>query len=164
MSTYTREDWHKHGTFKAVPGQEVAPEIYGEMLDCMPPLGLPAVPATRDYDRGFLVGEPTDFDPVTHRSAIWHLPSVADGATTSDYCPPLTPIDTTPRPPGQRRAERRENMKRDKLIAYYTQRLEKVKATWNVEAAADEYQAERCREYVAAALADLEAVKNGREW
>lgn len=67
MSTYTREDWHKHGTFKAVPGQEVAPEIYGEMLDCMPPLGLPAVPATRDYDRGFLVGEPTDFDPVTHR-------------------------------------------------------------------------------------------------
>lgn len=55
-------------------------------------------------------------------------------------------------------------MKRDKLIAYYTQRLEKVKATWNVEAAADEYQAERCREYVAAALADLEAVKNGREW
>ena len=55
-------------------------------------------------------------------------------------------------------------MKRDKLIAYYTQHLEKVKAAWNEDAATDEYQRERCRAYVAAAQADLEAVKNGRSW
>lgn len=55
-------------------------------------------------------------------------------------------------------------MTRDKLIAYYEQRLEKVKAAWNEDTALDEYQRERCRAYVAAALDDLEAVKNGREW
>lgn len=55
-------------------------------------------------------------------------------------------------------------MTREKLIAYYEQRLEKVKAAWNEETAIDEWQRERCREYVAAAEADLEAVKNGREW
>lgn len=55
-------------------------------------------------------------------------------------------------------------MKHEKLISYYEQRLEKVKAAWNEDAATDEYQRERCKAYVAAAQADLEAVKNGREW
>ena len=51
-------------------------------------------------------------------------------------------------------------MTREKLIAYYEQRLEKVKAAWNEETVIDEWQRERCREYVAAAEADLEAVKD----
>lgn len=55
-------------------------------------------------------------------------------------------------------------MTREKLIAYYEQRLEKVKEAWNEETAVGEYQRECCREYVASAEADLEAVKNGREW
>lgn len=55
-------------------------------------------------------------------------------------------------------------MTHEKLIAYYEQRLEKVKTAWNESAAKDEHQRERCREYVAAAEADLKAVKNGREW
>lgn len=55
-------------------------------------------------------------------------------------------------------------MKHEKLITYYEQRLEKVKAAWNEDAAVDNYQRERCRAYVDAAQADLEAVKNGREW
>ena len=55
-------------------------------------------------------------------------------------------------------------MKHEKLITYYEQRLEKVKAAWNEDAAVDDYQRERCRAYVDAAQADLEAVKNGREW
>lgn len=55
-------------------------------------------------------------------------------------------------------------MTRDKLIAYYEQHLEKVKVAWNEEEAFDDAQLERCRSYVAAAEADLEAVKNGREW
>lgn len=55
-------------------------------------------------------------------------------------------------------------MKHEKLITYYEQRLEKVKAAWNEDAAVDDYQCERCRAYVDAAQADLEAVKNGREW
>ena len=56
------------------------------------------------------------------------------------------------------------SMTREKLIAYYESHLEKVKAAWNEETAIDETQRERCREYVASAEADLEAVKNGREW
>lgn len=55
-------------------------------------------------------------------------------------------------------------MKHEKLITYYEQRLEKVKAAWNEDAAVDDYQRERFRAYVDAAQADLEAVKNGREW
>lgn len=53
---------------------------------------------------------------------------------------------------------------REKRIAYYEQHLEKVKAFWNEEKVLDEFDRERCRAYVAAAEADLEAVKNGREW
>lgn len=55
-------------------------------------------------------------------------------------------------------------MNREKLIAYYESHLEKVKVARNEETAIDETQRERCREYVASAEADLEAVKNGREW
>ena len=55
-------------------------------------------------------------------------------------------------------------MTREKLIAYYEKHLEKVKVAWNEEQAIGEFQRERCRAYIAAAEADLEAVKNGREW
>lgn len=55
-------------------------------------------------------------------------------------------------------------MTREKLIAYYENRLEKVKAAWNEETAATNNMKERCREYVAHAEAELEAVKAGREW
>ena len=67
MNIYTREDWQRDGSFKAVPGQEVAEEIYREMLDCMPPYSLPRIPATQGYCGGFLVGEPTDYDPETSK-------------------------------------------------------------------------------------------------
>lgn len=55
-------------------------------------------------------------------------------------------------------------MTREKLIAYYENRLEKVKALWNEETATTNLMKDRCREYVAHAESELEAVKNGRAW
>ncbi|MBR6570411.1 MAG: hypothetical protein IKK75_08170 [Clostridia bacterium] len=54
--------WHLDCNFSAKPGQEVTPEIYHNMLDCMPPLSLPRLPETQGYIAGFLVGEPHDHD------------------------------------------------------------------------------------------------------
>lgn len=52
--------WHLDRSFAARPGQEVTPEIYENMFDCLPPLNLPRLPETRGYTAGFLVGEPND--------------------------------------------------------------------------------------------------------
>lgn len=52
--------WHKDGVFAANPGQEVTPEIYRDMFDCLPPRRLPRIPETQEYATGFLVGEPHD--------------------------------------------------------------------------------------------------------
>ena len=52
--------WHKDGSFSANPGQEVTPEIYQDMFDCLPPRRLPHIPETQGYTAGFLVGEPHD--------------------------------------------------------------------------------------------------------
>lgn len=68
MNIYTREDWHRDGTFKAVPGQEVAEEIYEEMRDALPPYRLPRTPETAEYSAGYLVGEPYDCDPQTYKT------------------------------------------------------------------------------------------------
>lgn len=62
---YTMEQWENDRTFKAEPGQQIAPEIYEQMLNCMPPEHLPrdkARQALQDYNipvhAGFLMGEP----------------------------------------------------------------------------------------------------------
>lgn len=83
-------------------------------------------------------------------------------AEASKQRPPSADTPTDARIGRQMKGE--NTMKHEKLITYYEQRLEKVKAAWNEDAAVDDYQRERCRAYVDAAQADLEAVKNGREW
>ena len=60
--------WHLDGSFAARPGQEVTPEIYNHMLDCLPPISLPRTPETAGYSAGFLAGEPYDCDPETGRT------------------------------------------------------------------------------------------------
>lgn len=57
---YDGYSWHKDGAFAANPGQEVTPEIYRYMFDCLPPRSLPRIPETQGYAAGFLVGEPHD--------------------------------------------------------------------------------------------------------
>ena len=54
---YTKEQWHKDGSFNAFPGQEVSREVYDEMLDVLPPLSLPIELRSRGF-KGFMVGEP----------------------------------------------------------------------------------------------------------
>ena len=64
---YTEDDWHRDRTFSAVPGQEVEARIYDRMLDVMPPIRLPRCKRTEGFEKGFMVGEPADTDPVTGR-------------------------------------------------------------------------------------------------
>lgn len=52
---YTREQWIKDGNFSAKIGQEIEESIYEQMLNCLPPLGLPK---ESGYSAGFRVGEP----------------------------------------------------------------------------------------------------------
>lgn len=52
---YTREQWHRDGTFSAKEGQEVEEYIYWEMYDVLPPLRLPK---ESGYSAGFRVSEP----------------------------------------------------------------------------------------------------------
>lgn len=44
---YTMQQWEKDREFKAEPGQEIAPEIYDEMLNVLPPRSLPTETARR---------------------------------------------------------------------------------------------------------------------
>ena len=67
-TVYNGYMWHLDGSFAAHPGQEVTPEIYRQMLDCLPPLSLPRTPETAGYSAGFLVGEPHDSDPKTGKT------------------------------------------------------------------------------------------------
>lgn len=69
MELYTMERWKADRTFKAKPGQEIAADVYEEMLNCMPPRTLPqekARQALQDYKipvhAGFLMGEPHSSD------------------------------------------------------------------------------------------------------
>lgn len=55
---YNAYNWHLDRNFSAKPGQEVTPEIYARMLDCVPPISLPRIPETQGYTSGFLMGEP----------------------------------------------------------------------------------------------------------
>ena len=61
---YSQTDWERDGSFRAKVGQEISPAIYESMRDTVPPLSLPAS-RRRNCDRGFLMGEPHDTDPVT---------------------------------------------------------------------------------------------------
>lgn len=54
---YTREDWEKDGSFSAERGQEIHPDIFAEMRDCVPPLSLPKELRKIGFS-GFLMGEP----------------------------------------------------------------------------------------------------------
>lgn len=49
------------------------------------------------------------------------------------------------------------------LIVYYEKQLEKVKGAYRTNTTSN-HMNERNAEYVKSAEADLEAVKNGREW
>ena len=67
---YTMQQWHKDRDFKAEPGQEIAEDVYNEMLNVMPPLSLPQETARKalralniPVHAGFLMGEPTDSSP-----------------------------------------------------------------------------------------------------
>jgi ribosomal protein S6 len=69
MELYTMEQWKADRTFKAEPGQEIAADVYEQMLNCMPPKTLPqekARQALQDYKipvhAGFLMGEPHSSD------------------------------------------------------------------------------------------------------
>ena len=64
-SVYTRADWEKNREFNAAPGQEIAEEIYDEMLDVLPPYSLPRCKRTDGFTAGFMVSEPVSTDPVT---------------------------------------------------------------------------------------------------
>lgn len=66
---YTVRQWELDDDFSAIPGQEIAPEIYEDLLNVVPPLSLPrdaAQRALKDYglpvDAGFLMGEPAASD------------------------------------------------------------------------------------------------------
>ena len=60
LTTYTMEQWEKDKTFSAEMGQSVAPEIYEQMYECVPPLRLPDSRYNRAHGviNGFRVGEP----------------------------------------------------------------------------------------------------------
>lgn len=52
----------------------------------------------------------------------------------------------------------------DKLIRYYEDKLEKTKAMWNPDKQVSSIAKERCKEYIAFAESELEAVRNGRNF
>jgi len=67
---YTMQQWQADRDFKAEPGQEIAEDVYNEMLDVMPAKTLPKETARRALQAfdipvhaGFLMGEPTDSSP-----------------------------------------------------------------------------------------------------
>lgn len=63
---YTREDWARDRTFSAKKGQEIAPEVFADMRDVLPPLPLPKKLKKQGFS-GFLMGEPdshNDSGPV----------------------------------------------------------------------------------------------------
>lgn len=74
---YSKKDWSMDREFSAAIGQEITPEIYEEMLHCMPPLRLlEGTPMSRRLGivSGFRVGEPYS-----------HGKSLADGSFTAFY-------------------------------------------------------------------------------
>ena len=65
MDKYTREDWQRDQSFKAVPGQEIEKEIYEDMFNVLPPLRLPRNKVMEALETmnlhisaGFMMGEP----------------------------------------------------------------------------------------------------------
>lgn len=58
MTIYNHNQWQQDRTFSAHPGQEITPEIYEDMFNCLPPLRLPCLPQTEGFIAGFLSSEP----------------------------------------------------------------------------------------------------------
>lgn len=58
---YSMDDWQLDGDFNAFEGQEVAPEVYEEMLNALPPLSL-SNKTKEGVSSGFLMGEPSASD------------------------------------------------------------------------------------------------------
>ena len=77
MDIYTMDDWERDRTFAAEIGQEIVPEIYEQMFECMPPLRL-----TNKYphneDLGIVSGFRTS-EPYVHAQ------SETDGKMTAFY-------------------------------------------------------------------------------
>lgn len=67
-AVYTSDDWSRHKSFGAVPGQEVTEDVYEYMFNVMPILSLPRCGIVRQYDCGWMVSEPATHDPQTGRS------------------------------------------------------------------------------------------------
>jgi hypothetical protein len=89
MELYTMEQWKADRTFKAEPGQEIAADVYEQMLNCMPPKTLPqekARQALQDYKipvhAGFLMGEPHSASPEGERGPTPPPPRAPRGRTT----------------------------------------------------------------------------------
>ena len=66
---YTMDHWRADRDFKATPGQEIAPDVYDEMMNATPPIRLSAEASAIARDRfqilstaGFLMGEPSESD------------------------------------------------------------------------------------------------------
>ena len=88
MEIYTMEDWERDRNFNAEIGQEIAPEIYERMFECMPPLRLTnRKPTNADLGivSGFRMSEPyAHADSPT--DGKWTAFYMAFGKTTDGRC------------------------------------------------------------------------------
>ncbi len=79
-AVYTCDDWARDESFAAIPGQEIAEDVYDEMFNCMPPLYLPRCERTRPFSAGFMMGEPNGTEPRTCKTTY-----LAFGKTGNRY-------------------------------------------------------------------------------
>lgn len=70
MNIYTMEDWKRDGVLKVEIGQVIAPEVFYELRDCIPPT---------TYGNGiFQVGEAEDYDWDANRELFCTYEKVND--------------------------------------------------------------------------------------
>jgi hypothetical protein len=78
MNAYTMIDWERDGVFSPSLGQEIADDVYFEMLSCLPPAY---------WEKGIMqVGEPYSHDMENGRT-LYTTFAVKDGKWTfAGYC------------------------------------------------------------------------------
>ena len=76
---YTMLDWERNGSFNAAPGQQIEPAIYEHFYELMPIQRLPKNEITAKYRYGFMISEPHDSDPETHRQRYAAFGRIKDG-------------------------------------------------------------------------------------
>lgn len=76
---YTMQDWERNRSFNAVPSQQIEREIYEHFYESMPIQRLPRNEITAPYRYGFMISEPHDSDPVTHRPRYAAFGRIKDG-------------------------------------------------------------------------------------